>query len=92
MEQITLPNLCSHVRVEIDGKAYRLFSIKYTHPKEPGEDAWVLFKNTTETTILVDKDTLKMLSGHEITWLYKDGSLVNTEPSIVACEMMVPKN
>ena len=92
METITVPNLCSNVRVEIEGKAFRVFSVKYKHPSEPGEDAWVLLKDTTEHPILVDKDTMKMIAGNEIHWLYKDGNMINTEPSIVACEMVVPKN
>lgn len=92
METVTIPNLCPNVRVQIDGKAYRIFSIKYKHPSEPSEDAWVLFKNTTEIPILVDKDTLAMLSGKEITWLYKDKSMVNTEPTIVACEVKMVKD
>ena len=56
-EVITLPNLCPHVRIEIDGKAYRVFSIRYTHPKDSSENAWSLFTGTTEKPILIDKDT-----------------------------------
>jgi hypothetical protein len=86
-EVITLPNLCPHVRIEIDGKAYRVFSIRYTHPKDSSENAWSLFTGTTEKPILIDKDTLQMLAGKEITWLYKDASAINLEPTIAACEI-----
>ncbi len=84
---ITLPNLCPHVRVEVEGKTFRIFSVAYKHPSEAPENDWVLFKNTTEHPILVDKITLQALSGTEIHWLYKDESMVNTEPTIVACEV-----
>lgn len=84
---ITLPNLCPHVRVEIEGKTYRIFSATYKHPSETEESNWIVFKNTTEHPILVDKITLQALSGTEVTWLYKDASMVNTEPAIVACEV-----
>ena len=85
---ITLPNLCPHVRVEIDGKAYRVFSIRYTHPKDSSENAWTIFRVEGDKPILIDKETLQMLAGKEINWLYKEGaSMVNTEPTIAACEI-----
>jgi len=84
----TLPNLCSHVRIAVDGKAFRVFSIKYTHPKETSEDEWTLLRGTTEHPIIVDKETMKMLAGHELQWLYKDDTTLNTEPSIMACEIV----
>jgi Fe-S cluster assembly iron-binding protein IscA len=85
---ITLPNLCPHVRVQVENKAYRVFSIRYTHPKDSAEDAWTIFRVEQDKPILIDKETLQMLSGKEITWLYKDGTdMVNTEPTIAACEI-----
>lgn len=84
---ITLPNLCPSVRVQVENKCYRVFSVVYKHPSDTSEDNWVLFKNTTEHPILIDKETLKAISGSEVHWLYKDASMVNTEPTIVACEV-----
>lgn len=86
---VTLPNLCPHVRIQVDNKAYRVFSIRYVHPKDSSEDAWTIFRVEGDKPILIDKDTLQMLAGKEISWLYKDvQDLVNTEPTIMACEMV----
>ena len=85
---ITLPNLCPHVRIQIENKAYRVFSIRYTHPKDSKEDAWTIFRVENDKPILIDKETLQMLAGKEIQWLYKEKTdMVNTEPTIAACEI-----
>ena len=85
---ITLPNLCPRVRIEIENKAYRVFSIRYTHPKDCSEDNWTIFRVENDKPILIDKDTLRMLSGKEIQWLYKEKTdHINTEPTIAACEI-----
>ena len=87
-EPITLPNLCPRVRIEIENKAYRVFSIRYTHPNQTKEENWTVFRLEKDKPILIDKDTLQMLAGKEIQWLYKENTdLVNTEPTIAACEL-----
>ncbi len=88
---VTLPNLCHKVRVDIDGKAYRVFSVKYKHPSELSEDHWQVFSGTTEHPILIDKDTLAVLEGREVSWLYADRNLDNKEPTIMACELILEK-
>ena len=88
---VTLPNLCHKVRVQIDGRAYRVFSVKYNHPSEPGEDAWQLFSGTTEHPILIDKDTLIAIGNHPVQWLFADASEENKEPTIMACELSLEK-
>lgn len=86
---ITLPNLCPHVRIQVENKAYRVFSIRYTHPSDTNEDNWSVFRVEGDKPILIDKDTMQMLAGKEIHWLYKDGTdMVNTEPTIAACELV----
>lgn len=85
---ITLPNLCPRVRVQVENKAYRVFSIRYTHPKDCSEDNWTIFRVENDKPILIDKDTLKMLAGKEIQWLFKENTdKLNTEPTIAACEI-----
>ena len=85
---ITLPNLCPHVRIQVENKAYRVFSIRYTHPKDSNENAWTIFRVENDKPILIDKETLQMLAGKEIQWLYKEKTdMVNTEPTIAACEI-----
>ena len=85
---ITLPNLCPHVRIQIENKAYRVFSIRYTHPKNSNEDNWTIFRVEQDKPILIDKETLQMLAGKEIQWLYKENTdHINTEPTIAACEI-----
>ena len=86
---ITVPNLCPRVRIEIEGKAYRVFSIKFKHPSETSEDNWTVFKDPNNYHILIDKETMKVLAGGEIQWLCKEGTMVNTEPTILACEIRV---
>ena len=49
-KSITLPNLCPHVRIQVENKAYRVFSIRYTHPKDSKEDNCVTIR---------DRDTMK---------------------------------
>jgi len=88
---VTIPNLCHKHRVEIEGHAYRVFSAKYKHPSEPGEDAWQLFSGTTEHPILIDKDTLLVISGKPVQWLYADANGDNKEPTIMACELSFEK-
>jgi hypothetical protein len=76
----------------VEGKAYRVFSIKYAHPSEPGEDAWQLFSGSTEHPILIDKETIATLKGHEIQWLCVEASEHNKEPTIMACELSLNKD
>lgn len=83
---ITLPNKCPDVRVCIENKSYRIFSMKYSHPSEPGEDAWKVFP-FEDRPILIDTETMKALEGHTVQWLCPKSSENNEEPTILACEI-----
>tara|TARA_A100001015_G_C14963075_1_gene701771 strand:- start:13 stop:336 length:324 start_codon:yes stop_codon:yes gene_type:complete len=87
-ETKTLPNKCSGVRIQIDGKAYRAFSLVFNHPSGCNETNWVVLSETIDGgPILIDKQTLSIMAGQEIQWLTEKGSIVNTEPTILAVEL-----
>ena len=84
----TLANKCPSVRIQIDGKAFRVFSLIYSHPKDSKEDNWSVLKDTIDGgPILIDKQTLSIFAEKEIQWLTESGSSVNTEPTILAVEL-----
>ena len=71
------------VRANIENKIYRMFSVVYTHPSQCSEDDWTALK-TDNDTLIVDKRTMAILSHFECQWLTAPGSIVNTEPNILA--------
>jgi len=84
----TLPNKCASVRIQIDGKAYRAFSLIFDHPSCCNETNWVVLKETIDGgPILVDKQTMAIMAGQEVQWLTEEGSIINTEPTILAVEL-----
>jgi hypothetical protein len=84
----TLSNKCANVRIEIDGKAYRAFSLVFDHPSGCNETNWVVLKETIDGgPILIDKQTMAIMAGQEVQWLTEKGSIINTEPTILAIEL-----
>ena len=84
----TLSNKCRSVRIQIDGKAYRAFSLVFDHPSGCNETNWVVLKDTIDGgPILIDKQTMSIMAGPEIQWLTEQGTMLNKEPTILAVEL-----
>ena len=84
----TLSNKCRSVRIQIDGKAYRAFSLVFDHPSGCNETNWVVLKDTIDGgPILIDKQTMAIMANHEIQWLTEQGTMMNKEPTILAVEL-----
>ena len=84
----TLHNKCFNTRINIEGKAYRVFSVIFKHPSETDENDWTLLKGTTSgKPIIVDKTTMSILANHEINRLTREESMVSFEPTIIGAEI-----
>ena len=83
----TLLNKCYAVRVQLGNRAYRVFSVVYDHPSKTSEDNWIAFSSEGKHPIIIDKETMSMISNFELQWLTKDTDSISLEPSILGVEL-----
>ena len=82
----TLHNRCPTVRVDIDGKQYRVFSVFAEHPSMCKEEMWTKIK-VNDDEVLVDIMTKQLMRDHVCQFLIHEGHQHEKEPPIVAVEM-----
>lgn len=81
-----LPNKCFNIRVEIEGKAYRVISFFHTHPSEIPEEQWVVFRHN-ESVFLVDKISFALMAECQCELLTREKDSGTSEPTVVSVKM-----
>jgi len=99
MAERLMPNKCSGVRAQIEGKTYRMVSFFHSHPSEIPQNEWNTFK-IKKNIFIVDKLTYALMAECQCEFLVKVGEKIegNTEvdlevePTIVAVKLSKKKS
>lgn len=104
MAERLMPNKCSGVRAQIEGKTYRMVSFFHSHPSEIPQNEWNTFK-IKKNIFIVDKLTYALMAECQCEFLVKEGEKkegektggnteveLEVEPTIVAVKLSKKKS